>query len=114
MYLANGTCIPLEYDKPKYKMFLSCCTPSQDELKNLPVQWVNCHIRDLLMDKEDAPIHRESVNSKDLPLADPTVDNDVDTNELIDTDNLGGVTNTVVDAKPSKGKKPHVLESALK
>ena len=114
MYLPNGSCIPLEYDKPKYKMFLACRAPSQDELKNLPVQWVSCHIRDLLMDKEDAPIRRESVKGQDLPLAAPTVENESDSVELTDTENLGDVANIVVDAKHSTDKELSVTNSALK
>ena len=55
--LSHGTPIALKYDATAYKMYMQCRAPTQDELRTIPVKWIDCHIEDLLIDDRKKPIN---------------------------------------------------------
>eukprot|EP00957_Ditylum_brightwellii_P010174 768845-Ditylum_brightwellii.AAC.1 len=59
IWFPNADTIPLEYDTIKYKMYLPCCCPTQKELATIPIQWIDCHLEDLEIDKGNHPIRRK-------------------------------------------------------
>jgi len=47
---ANEPIVPLQYDATAYKMYVQCRAPTQEELRYIPVNWIDCHTEDLLID----------------------------------------------------------------
>eukprot|EP00957_Ditylum_brightwellii_P194389 14804248-Ditylum_brightwellii.AAC.1 len=60
MCFPNGDTIPLEYDTTKYKLYVKCCTPTQKELRTVPIHWIDCHVEDLNIINGKKPVHRKS------------------------------------------------------
>eukprot|EP00957_Ditylum_brightwellii_P045584 3456793-Ditylum_brightwellii.AAC.1 len=51
IWFPNGDNIPLEYDANIYKLYVDCRCSSTKELKTIPFQWIECHVKNLEIDK---------------------------------------------------------------
>ena len=73
--------IPLEYEPNSYKLFVQCRHPTPEEIRNMTINWVDCHIEDLKIEKGQLPIRRgKDAKTIKQPMA---VSENVE-NELVD------------------------------
>jgi hypothetical protein len=78
--------IPLEYNATCYKMFVSCYSLTANELKSIPINWIDCHVEDLDIDDGTKPVRRRPVetsftlyNPVTIPDPDPALINMTET-----------------------------------
>eukprot|EP00957_Ditylum_brightwellii_P181228 13804314-Ditylum_brightwellii.AAC.1 len=76
MWLPTGDDVPLEYDATKYKMYVSCRKPTEPEMKEQSIHWVDCHIDDLAIDSGHKPVRRDSVTTTQQIIDPSQVDTD--------------------------------------
>eukprot|EP00957_Ditylum_brightwellii_P170686 12992261-Ditylum_brightwellii.AAC.1 len=60
VWFLNWGTIPIEYNATKYKLYVKYCTPTKKELAMVPIQWIDCYIKDLDIDNGKKPVHRKS------------------------------------------------------
>ena len=75
--------VPTKYDATCYKMFVSCRYPTLEEIKTLSINWIDCHVDDLEIEKGTKPARRDKIerlNSQPIVTTPPM---DV---ELVDKD----------------------------
>ena len=54
LHLSHDHVLLLEYDPNRYKMFLSCRKPTDNDIENLDIHWVSCHDYDLKVESGTA------------------------------------------------------------
>jgi len=69
---ANEPIVPLQYDATAYKMYVQCRAPTQKELRPIPVNWIDCHIEDLLIDDGKKQSRDRSILKNRVHLLSPT------------------------------------------
>ena len=74
---ANEPIVPLQYDATAYKMYVQCRALTQIELRSIPVNWIDCHIEDLLIDEgkkqgRDRSILNNRVHLLSPPATEPS------------------------------------------
>ena len=68
----NGTIFPMEYDATNYKMYLACRAPTELELSQLHILWLECHLDDVDIDEGLKPIRRDKSHLQESKLIMPT------------------------------------------
>eukprot|EP00957_Ditylum_brightwellii_P033658 2551192-Ditylum_brightwellii.AAC.1 len=66
--------ISLEYDAAKYKIHIKCCSPMHLEVKTLPIQWIDCHIKDFAIDDGSKLIQKDYVKKQHTVLTSPNLE----------------------------------------
>ena len=58
LFLSPSSIVPLEYDPNAYKIYVRCRAPTPDELENIQIKWIDCHVEDLDIDDGRKPVRR--------------------------------------------------------
>lgn len=60
--------IPLEYDSVRYKMTIKSRKPTEIEMKELKVNWIDCHTEDLKIGGKNKPARRQPFEPTYVPI----------------------------------------------
>eukprot|EP00957_Ditylum_brightwellii_P181846 13853257-Ditylum_brightwellii.AAC.1 len=61
----------------KCKVYIKCHAPTPDEMNEIPIHWIDCHVEDLEIDNSTKPMHRDPVQRAD-PILLPNTSVDIE------------------------------------